>query len=647
MHNRSLVWVLAGLVCVLQVHAAVTVYSQIPFGDSTKTATASAANETANAYYDSTQLTAPALPDDLPATSFTLQLGATNTSQGGLSIAIPGTFYGFSVEMSVANEISLITHKSGQELVPFLNLMSLLKARSGGVHIRVGGNSQETATMVSYSLPNGTFLEKSAVVAADTTQTPALLFDPDLIYTMGNISALIDGVKWYLGVPMNDTSNLRLAIAEYGETILGNNLLGLQVGNEPDLYGRDQFGGRPTTYSPQNYFTDFGLVMTGINNDANIPVKSNIVGPSTTGDEWSPEDIFNTGYLTAYGSNLGFISVEKYPDDNCFAIFGGNSQPKYPQTEFPNYLKHSAGASIISGFLNASTIAQSLGKPMIMFETNTASCGGFPGLSDSYGSALWGLDYGLTMASSNFSEALLHVSGANDAYDRSPIFFSTLIMAEALGPTNTAQVVDLQANSASDMTPAYGIYEKGVPARVALFNYMTDPTGANTYTASIAVDSGTLSSVQVKYLSAPSVAEKYNITWAGQDFGLAFQADGRLQGNVTVQTIQCSNNVCKVQVPAPGFALVFLTDNAFNEVNPAPSAIPTFSTTTLSGKATATIDPSVLATSNGHGGPGGKINLGSTSNESNGNGRAVGLSWMSVFVAVVFGAAATVGQRTL
>ena len=251
---------------------------------------------------------------------------------------------------------------------------------------------------------------------------------------MGNISALIDGVKWYLGVPMNDTSNLRLAIAEYGETILGNNLLGLQVGNEPDLYGRDQFGGRPTTYSPQNYFTDFGLVMTGINDDANIPVKSNIVGPSTTGDVWSPEDIFNTGYLTAYGSNLGFISVEKYvfcflppnylltresryPDDNCFAIFGGSSQPKYPQTEFPNYLKHSAGASIISGFLNASTIAQSLGKPMIMFETNTASCGGFPGLSDSYGSALWGLDYGLTMASSNFSEALLHVSGASVYYN--------------------------------------------------------------------------------------------------------------------------------------------------------------------------------------------------------------------------------------
>ena len=35
---------------------------------------------------------------------------------------------------------------------------------------------------------------------------------------------------------MNDTQNLRLQIAEVGEQILGENLLGMQVGNEPDLY---------------------------------------------------------------------------------------------------------------------------------------------------------------------------------------------------------------------------------------------------------------------------------------------------------------------------------------------------------------------------------------------------------------------------
>lgn len=48
--------------------------------------------------------------------------------------------------------------------------------------------------------------------------------------------------SWYifidsvLGIPLNDTTNLRLGIAEVSEAILGDNLLGLQVGNEPDLY---------------------------------------------------------------------------------------------------------------------------------------------------------------------------------------------------------------------------------------------------------------------------------------------------------------------------------------------------------------------------------------------------------------------------
>lgn len=37
------------------------------------------------------------------------------------------------------------------------------------------------------------------------------------------------------GVPFNDTTNWRLAVVQHGEAILGDNLLGFQAGNEPDL----------------------------------------------------------------------------------------------------------------------------------------------------------------------------------------------------------------------------------------------------------------------------------------------------------------------------------------------------------------------------------------------------------------------------
>jgi hypothetical protein len=70
---------------------------------------------------------------------------------------------------------------------------------------------------------------------------------------LNNISSLVN-VKWYLGtsclgisphqklihdrlgIPFFQTSPFNLAIAEIGQSILGDNLIGLQGGNEPDLY---------------------------------------------------------------------------------------------------------------------------------------------------------------------------------------------------------------------------------------------------------------------------------------------------------------------------------------------------------------------------------------------------------------------------
>lgn len=83
----------------------------------------------------------------------------------------------------------------------------------------------------------------------------------------------------------------------------------------------------------------------------------------------------------------------------------------------PNYLTHTSGQNIVKEYLNSTAVAQAAGKPFVMFETNTASCGGFVGVSDAFAAAIWGLDYGLTMAYSNFSGALFHVGGQNAYYN--------------------------------------------------------------------------------------------------------------------------------------------------------------------------------------------------------------------------------------
>ena len=124
----------------------------------------------------------------------------------------------------------------------------------------------------------------------------------------------------------------------------------------------------------------------------------------------------------------------RYPTDNCAAIFNtgefcarsigaflsvvsSGGPIRQPQELLPMFLTHDTGVNLVRQYLNATRIAQEVGKPFMMFETNTASCGGFPGISDAFVAALWGLDYGLTMAYSNFTGALFHVGGQNVYYN--------------------------------------------------------------------------------------------------------------------------------------------------------------------------------------------------------------------------------------
>ncbi|KAG6329727.1 hypothetical protein ID866_9362 [Astraeus odoratus] len=650
--------------------ASVTVYGQIPLGQATQTASTDAATYTGAAAYDPTVLTPPAVPQGF-STQLSLSLPAT-TSNVSLSQPLQGSFLGFSIEFSVINQSEKTrayapfhavsraadTRASASSFiqVPFLNLMSTLRQRGGDVRIRLGGNTQETASLVD-SLPDGDMILKEPSNLNDPTSTPALRYTADALYMLGNISALVD-VKWFLGMPFNDTTNFRLQMAEVGEAVLGPGgyLLGLQVGNEvgihciphsvyaahsqPDLYA--SHGLRPSTYAPSDYVNEVGAMVAAINNDNAVPVKNNFVVPNVQGT-WTPEQVFDAGLATSYGSSIGYIAVEHYPTDNCYAEYGIGS-PVAPQDVFADYLNHTSAQSLVAPYLNTSAYAAGLGKPFIMMETNTASCGGFPGISDSFGAAMWAADFALQMGAVGFWGAMLHVGGQNDYYNPftppptnqssyhqwtvGSVFYSSLLVAEALGSSGAAQLVDLTNSLASPsaasgslgtamFTPVYAVYENGAPARLVVFNFVTDTSGSSTVQFQFGLSGGSLpSSVQVKYLQASSVSDKSNITWAGQTFGSTFESDGRLQGTPSITAVNCdtSANTCTVALPAPCVALIFLTSSSFSESNPGTTV--TFATTTATNTYnTATIPPSVLATNNGMSGKE-RDQLASTSREN-------------------------------
>lgn len=114
---------------------------------------------------------------------------------------------------------------------------------------------------------------------------------------------------------------------------------------------------------------------------------------------------------------MSLIRPPSYPTNNC-----NISGPLDPNTLLETtFLNHQAISTLSNPYVNTARLAQGVNKPFIMFETNTASCGGFSGLSDSFASALWSLDYNLNMAVNNFSNALYHVGGQKAYYNVSDL----------------------------------------------------------------------------------------------------------------------------------------------------------------------------------------------------------------------------------
>ncbi|PAV18473.1 glycoside hydrolase family 79 [Pyrrhoderma noxium] len=588
------------------------------------------------------------LPNDTSVVNFQTSIPVQLYSGGmdGLSKSISGDYFGFSLELSVSNHL---LGTDGNLINPvFLNLLSTVISRSQDLMVRIGGNSQEQSVLVSGGLSDGNMIEKGQT-RDSRTGTPELLISPSLVYAMANISSMLPTIKWFLGVPFNDTQNPRTEIAELAQQMLGDKLVGLQLGNEPDLYHQNLL--RDTDYNQDQYFTEWGSVLSVYENDSNIKNNSQFVAPSVCcggNIGWTPEDVWNTGFLDSYGDHLAYISVQHYPLDNC------NGSTHYNPQDFISslYLNHTFTQTQNSAYINTTQIAANLGKPVLLFETNTASCGGFSGLSDSFLSALWAVDYSLNMACGNISNTLFHVGGQSNYYNPftppatnqshvhqwtiGPTFYSSLVVAEFFGKSGQAQVVDLFLNGNSQYTPGYVAFESGTPQRVLLGNFITDPSGVSNYTAYISVGgnqtgqaNATPGSVQVKYLLADSVSEKFNITWAGQTFGGPYESDGRLQGDETIYTYTCdqANNVCAVPVPAPALALVFLSSDALGESTPESTVTFATTTTATGPQNTATVDQAVLATSNGRGGVSwnalGSTSFGSSSDNSSSGVRAM------------------------
>lgn len=195
--------------------------------------------------------------------------------------------------------------RNGTFLNPvFLNHIQNLHARAGKVAIRVGGNSQEQATLIPAWAPlEGPTINKTAnpVQVPGFTSSPLLTISEDLIYLMNNISSLVD-VEWYWGLPFLNEQEIPDMI-DKTTSILGANLLGFQMANEPDIY--ESHGKKPAPYQIPEYMADWERVRSTY-----AAGRTDLIAPNVC-CSWTIDELLAAGFLTQFGQYLHSVSVQQ------------------------------------------------------------------------------------------------------------------------------------------------------------------------------------------------------------------------------------------------------------------------------------------------------------------------------------------------
>jgi hypothetical protein len=201
------------------------------------------------------------------------------------------------------------------------------------------------------------------------------------------------------------------------------------------------------------------------------------------------------------------------------------------------------------------------GLPYVFGETNSYSCHGAPGVSDTAGAALWALDYALFARVAGIERVYFH-EGIGYKYNflqpvaltRSietgaalpaplvahiqPAYYAAVIAAEAIGPSGTTSIVELATGNATQVS-AYAFYESGTLAR-ALFINLNAYTGGARGAVHFNISGASTGTMDVKRLSIPLANATAGVTWGGQTYETA---DALVSGTLGVETVAISAGV--------------------------------------------------------------------------------------------------------
>jgi hypothetical protein len=311
-------------------------------------------------------------------------------------------------------------------------------------------------------------------------------------------------------------------------------LVGFEIGNEPDLYGRVLWSRlvsvapmrlgasiSPRAYSSSSYVKDFSSYEQALERIApSVPVVGPSVANPDSGAAWLSSLIAGEHHA------LGMVTAHRYPLSAC----NGPRSPRRPT--IARLLSESTSAGMAHTVRGAVRLAHGAGLPFRLTELNSVTCGGLRGVSNTFATALWAPDALFELLQAGVDGVNVHIRARaiNAPFTLTgkwltvhPLLYGLILFSRTLGPH--AQLVPLRLHAKRSLhIKVWGVRLHGNRLHVLVID--KSPRAAQ-------VDLRLPGSgpATVQRLLAPSVASQSGVTLAGQQLGrsAAWQGPRRVE----------------------------------------------------------------------------------------------------------------------
>ncbi len=437
---------------------------------------------------------------------------AAVTLAPGATVAVPRSFLGISTEYW---GLPLFERQMGV----FERTLSLLRAPGDGpLLVRIGGDSADHSFWVPRSQP---------MPAWAFELTPAWLQQTNTLVRNLGLRLILD-----LNL-VTDTPRAAAGWAQAAEAELPpGSITGFEIGNEPDIYDRGFWVATvshskvvpPTGLSPRTYAHDFQAYARALRRAApGVPLLGPALALPSISRKWI------STLLASGPAHPAVISVHRYPYSGCalpgtaaFATIG-------------RVLSEHASAGVARSVEPALGMARRAGDPVRLTELNSVTCGGRPGVSDAFATALWAPDALFELLRAGVAGVNVHVRAraVNAAFALSarglsakPLLYGLITFVRMLGPG--ARFVPLTLHAA----PALHLKAWAVRVSGGVLHVLLIDKGERSADVSLRLPGIGLATVERLLASSPSA--RSGVTLAGQYLG----AGGAWEGRAVAETVR-------------------------------------------------------------------------------------------------------------